>query len=288
VFPAYAKINLGLLVLNKRPDGYHNIETVFHRVDLFDRISFAPSAEISVVSTSPDAPSDETNICYKAAKLLREHLGLQDGVTITIEKRIPVGAGLGGGSSDAATVLSRLPAFWGYPVDMGLLYELALKLGSDVPYFLGPGSASASGRGEILHYFSLDLPYTILLCNPNIHVATGWAYGQIHPREGREGADLRTVLMQGMQDPRLLNQMLVNDFEPPVFRAFPEVGKLKDEMLAAGAVYAAMSGSGSTVYGLFETAKEAEGVATRLHASGYRTFITAPHFFPADQACDHA
>jgi 4-diphosphocytidyl-2-C-methyl-D-erythritol kinase len=282
VFPAYAKINLGLLVLNKRPDGYHNIMTVFHKIDLFDRISFAPSAQVSVISTSPEAPSDESNICHKAARLLCECLKVHEGVRITIEKKIPVGAGLGGGSSDAATVLRHLPAFWGRSAEAGLLHELALELGSDVPYFLGRGSASAQGRGEVLEYFTVDLPFTILLCNPNIHVATGWAYGQLRPPETREQADLKDVIRQGIHDPQTLIERLVNEFEPAVFRTFPEVGKLKEDMYSAGAVYASMSGSGSSVYGLFEDGKEAEDLASRLSTKGYRTFITAPHFLPAD------
>jgi 4-diphosphocytidyl-2-C-methyl-D-erythritol kinase len=282
VHPAYAKINLGLLVLNKRPDGYHNIMTVFHRIDLFDRISFAPSAQISVISTSPDAPSDESNICHKAARLLCEALNVRDGVTITIEKNIPVGAGLGGGSSDAATVLRHLPAFWNRHPDQALLHELALELGSDVPYFLGSGSAVARGRGEILEYFLLDLPYTVLLCNPNIHVATGWAYAQLRPHPGRESVDLKRIVLQEMHDPRILKEKLQNDFEPAVFPAHPEIGQLKEDMYSAGAAYAAMSGSGSSVYGLFTNTGEAQSLAARLSARGYKALITSPHFLPAE------
>jgi 4-diphosphocytidyl-2-C-methyl-D-erythritol kinase len=282
VFPAYAKINLGLLVLGKRPDGYHNIMTVFHRIDLFDRIAFTPSAGISVISSSPEAPSDESNICHKAARLLAEKLNAHDGVTITIEKKIPVGAGLGGGSSDAATVLLRLPGFWGRPAPLALLRNLALELGSDVPYFLGSGTAAATGRGEILDYFHLALPFTILLCNPNIHVATGWAYGQIQPQPDRKSIDLKDVIVRGVEDPEILNGKLANDFELPVFQAFPEIGRLKKEMYDSGAVYAAMSGSGSSVYGLFADRSKAERLATLLHAKNYRAFLTPPHFLPAE------
>jgi 4-diphosphocytidyl-2-C-methyl-D-erythritol kinase len=282
VFPAYAKINLGLLVLNKRPDGYHNLSTVFHRINVCDRISFAPSAGISVVSTSAEAPSDESNICHKAARVLSERLYVRDGVKITIEKNIPVGAGLGGGSSDAATVLRHLPAFWGRPANQELLQELALMLGSDVPYFLSPGSASGKGRGEMLEYFAVDIPYTILLCNPNIHVATGWAYGQLRLSPTREEVNLKEVLLDGLRSPHILQEKLVNDFESPVFQAYPEVRNLKTDMVDAGAVYAAMSGSGSSVYGFFDDGNAADALAARLNTSGYRTFITPPHFLPAD------
>ena len=282
MFPAYAKINLGLLVLNKRPDGYHNIITVFHRINLFDQIGLAPSEEIAVVSTSPEAPSDESNICHEAARLLRERLKIRKGVAITIEKNIPVGAGLGGGSSDAAAVLRNLPAFWQQSVDASLLHELALQLGSDVPYFLGRGSAVARGRGEILEYFPLDLPFTILLCNPNIHVGTAWAYGQLHPRPGRNDVSLRDFLRKGIEEPRFLNETLVNDFEPAVFHAFPDIRRLKEDMLTAGAVYASMSGSGSSVYGLFNDGAAAEKLELLLRARGYRTCITPPHFLPEE------
>ncbi len=282
VFPAYAKINLGLLVLNRRPDGYHNIMTVFHRLNLCDHISLAPSARVSVISTSPDAPSDESNICHTAARLLGDQLNVRAGVAITIDKKIPVSAGLGGGSSDAATVLRHLPTFWGRTADPNLLYDLALKLGSDVPYFLGSGSALATGRGEILDYFRLELPFTVLLCNPNIHLATGWAYGQINPLETRGQLDFKDVVLRGVHDPRILREKLVNDFEPAVFRTYPEVGKLKDDMMTAGAVYAAMSGSGSSVYGLFADQVRAENLGIRLGARGYRTFITPPHFLPEE------
>ncbi|MCC6398975.1 MAG: 4-(cytidine 5'-diphospho)-2-C-methyl-D-erythritol kinase, partial [Bacteroidetes bacterium] len=179
MFRAYAKINLGLYVVERRPDGFHNIETIFHRVDIADTIRLAPAREITVTSSSPEAPSDSSNICHGAASMLRDHLGVTRGVHIHIEKQIPVGAGLGGGSADAACILRELPAFWGAAVPDQVLSTLALKLGSDVSFFLSPGSAVARGRGEILEYFPLDIPYTILLCNPNVHVSTAWAYAQI-------------------------------------------------------------------------------------------------------------
>ena len=181
MFHAYAKINIGLYVVERRPDGFHNIETVFHRIAIADALSLTPAGEIRVSSSSPDAPSDNTNICFKAAALLQAHLKTSQGVHIHIEKQVPVGAGLGGGSADAACVLRQLPALWGATVPEESLRTMALQLGSDVPYFLSPGSAVAGGRGELLQYFTLDVPYTILLCNPGIHVATGWAYGRITP-----------------------------------------------------------------------------------------------------------
>ena len=278
MFQAFAKINIGLYVVERRPDGFHNIETVFHRIAVADTLNIEPSAEIRVTSSSPDAPSDQTNICYKAAVLLQEYTGTSRGVHIHIEKKVPVGAGLGGGSADAACVLRHLPAFWNATVPEETLRAMALALGSDVPYFLSPGSAVAAGRGEILNYVTLDVPYAILLCNPGIHVATGWAYGQIRPGRVDMPPDLAAVVIGGMQDPSSLQARLRNDFEAVVFPAHPAVRQVKEDMLHAGAVFAMMSGSGSTVYGLFPDLAGAERCAGPLAAAGFRTFITPPHF----------
>jgi 4-diphosphocytidyl-2-C-methyl-D-erythritol kinase len=282
MFQTYAKINIGLYVVERRPDGFHNIETVFHRIAIADTLTLTPAGEIRVSSSSPDAPSDNTNICYKAAALLQAFLKTSQGVHIHIEKQVPVGAGLGGGSADAACVLRELPALWGATVPEETLRAMALQLGSDVPYFLSPGSAVAGGRGEILQYFSLDVPYTILLCNPGIHVATGWAYGKIKPGKESKPDDLAKIVTNGMCDPSILGQNLRNDFEGVVFSSHPAVARIKADMLAAGAVFAMMSGSGSTVYGLFRLGEIANQCAAQLAETGYRTFITPPHFTGAE------
>jgi 4-diphosphocytidyl-2-C-methyl-D-erythritol kinase len=163
-------------------------------------------------------------------------------------------------------------------VEETTLQAIALGLGSDVPYFLGAGSALARGRGELLEYFSLVVPYVILLCYPNIHIATAWAYGQVspNPREGKP--DLRTILIRGLGDPRRLDGELTNDFEPAVIAAHPAIGRIKEAMQQGGSLYASMSGSGSSVYGLFESASAAEQTAGRLSEDDFRTFITPRAF----------
>ncbi len=278
MFRAYAKINIGLYVIERRPDGYHNIETVFHRIDLWDELAFDPSPAIEVSTTSPDVPGDASNICHKAARLLQDHLGVSAGVRISLRKQIPVGAGLGGGSADGAAVLRELPAFWGRVVDEQTLRRLALELGSDVPFFLGRGSAVASGRGEILDYFPLDIPFVILLCHPHIHVATDWAYGHITPGTAGKPADLRQAVLQGIREPSRLTQLLRNDFESVVFASHPEIADLKESMIRGGAVFSLMSGSGSSVYGFFPAIPDAERVAASLAARGFRPSVTLPHF----------
>ncbi len=275
---AYAKMNLGLRILGKRPDAYHSIETVFHRIDLFDQITFSSSPSIIVESNSSEAPGGEENICYKAATLLQKFLGTGEGVHISITKNIPVGAGLGGGSSDAATTLRELPRFWKKSVQEETLQEMALQLGSDVPFFLGRSSALGRGRGEVLEYFDLEIPYWIVLCYPNIHVSTARAYSRISPAHPSHQNNLRQTLELNIQQPDVLTKELKNDFEEIVFEEYPEVGSVKKTILESGAIFASMSGSGSSVYGFFQEEKSAANVMQQLNSKGYRTFLTAPGF----------
>lgn len=275
---AYAKINLGLRVLERRPDGYHNIVTVFHRIALCDEIALTASPTIGVISSSAEVPSDETNICYRAATLLSELLHPRAGVRIELRKRIPVGAGLGGGSSDAATVLLHLPAFWGCSITADDLSRLALHLGSDVPFFLRKGSAIAAGRGERLTYFSADIPYWILVCYPNIHISTAWAYARVTPRSRTPEYDPAEIIRTQMRNPELLRAALVNDFEPVVFEAYPQVRSVKELMLTGGAVFASMSGSGSAVFGFFQEEERARALERVFAAQGFTTHLTPPHF----------
>ena len=279
---AYAKINLGLRVLERRPDGYHNIETVFHRVGLSDDLTFEASDRIEVVSSDPAAPGGPTNLCFRAAAMLQELTGSPKGVRINLVKRIPVGAGLGGGSSDAALVLRELPRFWEKALDQPRILASALRLGSDIPYFLGDGSALAWGRGEILEYFTLDLPYAILLCTPDIHVSTAWAYRQVVPRPADDRPGLKAMLTEGVLRGDILREQLTNDFEPAVFSAYPAIASIKKRLLELGAAVALMSGSGSTVYGLFLDPSAASRAGDTFRAQGCRVSLTPPHFHPGD------
>jgi len=278
---AYAKINLGLRILERRPDGFHNIETVFHRIALHDEVTLEPAGTIEVSTSLSAAPGGEANICYGAVRLLQERLGVRTGARISIRKAIPVGAGLGGGSADAALVLRELPRLWGLDVTEETLRELALQLGSDVPYFLGPGSALARGRGEQLSYTQLEIPYTILLCSPDIHVSTAWAYRGVTASGIRDLPDLLVILREGLEDPTLLRGSLINDFEPTVFASYPEIQRVKETMLDSGAVYASMSGSGSSVFGLFAAGDDAAALAESFRRRGYSTSTTPPGFIAA-------
>jgi 4-diphosphocytidyl-2-C-methyl-D-erythritol kinase len=278
---AYAKINIGLNILGKRQDGYHDLETVFHRIDLADEILLEPSSTIGFTCDSSGVPSDDSNLCLRAAHLLQQECGTLRGVQVSLTKRIPIGAGLGGGSSDAATTLLGLNKFWGLNLSRQNLQTLALKLGSDVPYFLHYNSARASGRGEILEYFPLDLPFWILLVYPMLQVPTTWAYGQLRSTEYSGNRLTKEFLLATLHQPEKLRTSITNDFEPPVFKQYPELKEIKESLVKSGAIFALMSGSGSAVYGFFPDYKKAQALSTDL-AKRYQIFITPPHFQPTE------
>ena len=276
---AYAKINLGLHIVGKRPDGFHDIETIFHRIDLFDVINIEKSADISISCTDPSIPAGPENLCWKAAEILRKESGTAFGARITIEKNIPVGAGLGGGSSDAASVLTALNEMWGLSLRKDELLRLALNLGSDVPYFLEKSTAYGEGRGERLTPLELNLPYWIVLINPNIHISTPWAYSRL--AEERNGVfPRRPNLLEGIGDD-LVNGILraENDFEGIVFREHPKIGKIKQQLKEFGALLSLMSGSGSTMFGLFNDKDHAVN-ALQIFSKEYFANLTEPYFDP--------
>lgn len=275
---APAKINIGLRILRKRSDGYHDIETIFHRIALSDEITLERSTGISFSSDDPTLPTDERNLCVRAAHLLRDEArGECGGVSIHLKKRIPAGAGLGGGSSDAASTLLGLEKLWKLRLTAQRRHALAATVGSDVPYFLRPGSASATGRGEVLEYFRLDLPYWILLVYPAVQVSTAWAYSQVRPGEGTNAVPLREILSGYAGNLGELSLNVKNDFEPAVFRSFPAVREIKERVISLGAGFAQMSGSGSSVYGFFEEERRLRRAAEIL-GERFSVFVTPPFY----------
>ncbi len=282
---AHAKINVGLRILRKRDDGYHDIETIFHRVSVWDDISLAPASSITMTSDQKDLPTDDRNLCVAAAGLLRKQYDVRAGVHIELKKNIPIGAGLGGGSSDAAATLIGLCRLWKLQPSKEELASIALRLGSDVPYFLQQGSASATGRGEILEYFSLDLPYWIVLVYPNIHISTAWAYGQfkiqnVVPQARTEfKKSLKSILIENIDKPQELRRFVINDFEPLVLQSNATVARVTNDLIQWGAEFAQLSGSGSSVYGLFRDETKARN-AVGAFQKAYAVFLTPPHFQP--------
>ena len=277
---AYAKINLGLHVLGKRTDGYHNIETVFRLIDLYDELEIVQADEgTHFTSNNPELKEDNTNLCVRAANLLRDLTGTHTGVEISLKKRIPIGAGLGGGSSDAAAALRGIAKLWSLEISQSELQTISASLGSDVPFFFVGETAYATGRGEILEPLTLQIPYTILVVTPKIHVSTSWAYSELKPIAGQRKLDLKALLRDRISDHAALRSQLVNDFEEPVFRTYPEIRTLKESLLNAGAIHAIMSGSGSSVFALFEDSVRA-AKAQKVFSDEYVTSVTDPSFKP--------
>ncbi|MBO7587637.1 MAG: 4-(cytidine 5'-diphospho)-2-C-methyl-D-erythritol kinase [Bacteroidales bacterium] len=243
------KINLGLYIVRKRPDGYHDLETVFYPTDFFsDMLTTEPSTqELEFVCRSPwDTGADSDNLCVKAFRLLQKDYGIH-GVRMVLEKGIPIGAGLGGGSADAAFALKALAQHFNLPLSSEQLHHYAAQLGSDVPFFIHNAPMYATGRGEILTPVSLDLSdYRIEIVKPDFSVSTKEAYAGITPRV--PVLNVTDIIRRPVEEWRGL---LHNDFEDSIFQRYPELAEIKAEMYAKGAVYAAMTGSGTAIFGLF-------------------------------------
>jgi len=250
VFPN-CKINLGLNILHKRSDGFHDIETVFYPVPFTDALEVitntqTDSVEFSGTGLVVDGSADD-NLCVKAYRLLKKDFPQLPGVKIHLLKAIPMGAGLGGGSADAAFMLKMLNDKFKLTIPVDQLIGYALQLGSDCPFFIQNKPGFATGRGELLEELPLDLSsYKIVLINPGIHINTGWAFSQVNPTLPNKS--IKEIIQQPITN---WKAELKNDFEVAVFAAHPEIQKIKDELYRLGAVYASMSGSGSTVYGIF-------------------------------------
>ena len=252
---AYAKLNVGLRVLYKRPDNYHELRTVFQTISLADRldVAFTPTDVTSIAIEG--TPEIADNLVEKATRLVLEELSLQAVVRFLLKKHIPSGAGLGGGSSDAAAVLLALPVLAGRVIPIGRLLALAAQLGSDVPFFLRGGTALGLGRGEELYPLP-DLPSQhCLLVAPNVHSSTAQAYGDLS--RGLTTTALQNKLNNFQQDVWSgvdVSVPVANDFEPVVFALHPELTAIRDRLVDSGATFAGMTGSGSSIFAFFDSA----------------------------------
>lgn len=246
--PAYAKINWSLRITGKRADGYHELETLFQTISLYDTLTFTESDHLSLTCDDPKIPVDETNLVLRAARAVGA-----PPVSIALHKEIPAGGGLGGGSSDAAATLVAL----GKPS-----HDIALNLGSDVPFFLTGGTAYATGRGEILMPMPRMTGIPLLLLIPEERISTAQAFGKLRRFSPPLGVDR----YRAMIDDDLLSHAteLVNDFEEPIFEMLPILRTLKTRLHEAGAAWAAMSGSGSTIVGAFRSIEDRDAAFKRL------------------------
>jgi 4-diphosphocytidyl-2-C-methyl-D-erythritol kinase len=272
-----AKLNLWLEILGKRDDGFHEIKTVFHKISLYDtiRLSLLPRGNIIVTADDPAVPTDATNLAYRAAALLTEDRKLATGVAIHIKKKIPAGAGLGGGSSNAATTLVGLNKLLHLNLSGQDLQNLSKNIGADVPFFVSNFATSrASGIGEILTPLRLSQRLWFLIVFPGFAVSTSWAYGAY---------DAYTLLTNKKNNHKIyyfsrsfddVVSLLLNDFEPVVVSHHPEIKAIKESLLQAGASGALLSGSGSSVFGVFATRQAAERAKPVLaQRESHRVFL---------------
>jgi 4-diphosphocytidyl-2-C-methyl-D-erythritol kinase len=275
--PAFAKINLGLRVLGRRPDGYHEISTVFQTISLHDTLTFetAPGGRLEMVCTDPELPADETNLVLRAASALGERFGVAAGARIGLEKVIPAGGGLGGGSADAAVTLAALATLWGIETDAGELAEIGARLGADVPFFLYGGTAAGEGPGTDIRPLADAPKMHLCVVTPCVRVSTAEAYGALGaPALTKEEALANLSVSRTEADfPDSPCDVWSNDFEAVVVRLHPEVGRAREALSRAGARRVLLSGSGSSVFGVFESKGAAARACAALGAeTGWRLF----------------
>ncbi|HQZ98204.1 MAG TPA: 4-(cytidine 5'-diphospho)-2-C-methyl-D-erythritol kinase [Pyrinomonadaceae bacterium] len=276
--PSFAKINWTLRVLGKRGDWFHELFTVFQTVSLSDTLHFAESENLEMTCDDGNVPIDERNLIVQAGNSLRNKFGINKGAAIHLEKRIPSPGGLGGGSSNAAVALVGLAKLWELDVSFDELMPIAAILGSDVPFFLFGGSAVGSGRGELLEQLDDIIEPCLLIVTPNVSVSTKDAFRRLGAAT-LTNAELKHILSVCRTEAASLSlhrSALINDFEASVFADFPEVRRVKETLLELGAVNAAMSGSGASVFAIFDNIETRQTAIKALDPeSTWRKFAVA-------------
>ncbi len=276
--PSFAKINWSLCILGKRDDGFHELFTVFQTVSLHDTLTFEESDKLELTCDDPTVPVDGRNLILKAATMLRAQFDVRQGAEIHLEKRIPSPGGLGGGSSNAAATLIGLKSLWRIDVSDDEIHEIAAKLGSDVPFFLYGGTVIGTGRGELIEQIGDIAEERMLIVTPNISVSTKDAFERINAQTLTSEAQKFNLTVcrndAGTFDPR--HSVLINDFELSIFDAHPEIKRVKDTLLGLGAVNAAMSGSGASVFAIFDKQETRQAALKALDREvNWRKFAVA-------------
>jgi 4-diphosphocytidyl-2-C-methyl-D-erythritol kinase len=271
IIKSCAKINIGLNVIRKRNDGYHDIETIFYPINLFDKLIFEKSDKFQFTSNNEDLELNSSNLIFKAKNLLEESSGKIITTKILLQKKIPIGAGLGGGSSNCAVTLLSLNELFHLGVNEENLNKIALQLGSDVPFFINPNPSFATSRGEVLNEIKFKIHSPILIVNPGIHVSTKWAFENI--RIEKRNFSLQNLIVSENFSFIDSKDKIVNDFEKVVFKKYPEIKNIKNEMYEAGALFSLMTGTGSTVFGIFTKLDEA--VKAKKH---FKKYFSAIHY----------
>ena len=288
-FKTPAKVNLGLHIHGKREDGFHELETIFQMVSLFDDVELELlSSGIKLECDTPGIPTDDTNLVCKAALLLRKSYQVEGkGVSIRLKKKIPFGAGVGGGSGNAAGVLMGLNRLWDLNIDREKLFTLAAELGSDVPFFLTSPCALGKGRGERLKVLESCSKFQVLMVVPGFPIATSWVYQNLRLKLTKRPNNISILRKNlSLSDITSLGSQLYNDLESVVIQKFPEVKVVKDELWAWGALGVLLSGSGSTVFGIFDDPEKAQVACASLNGDWERvvteTIESFTEFYPEE------
>jgi 4-diphosphocytidyl-2-C-methyl-D-erythritol kinase len=274
---SYAKINLGLFVTGRLPGGYHGIETGFAFLDYSDWLEVKRAEATTISCNDPDVPTGKDNLITKAIRSFHQAFGTNGYFSIKLDKKIPAGAGLGGGSSNAAVMLRLLNRIYEKQIPLDDLCRVGAALGADVPVFVRAETAIGRGKGTELSYHPIQPGYHIVTAWPGIHSSTAEAYALCEPG-GPPPEPLEEILTE--YNPDEWSYLLRNDLEPPVISRYPQVGDLKDQLYDMGALYAAMSGSGSSVFGIFEQEVTAMETYQYLLSLDYRANYTPPGFRP--------
>lgn len=272
---ANSKINLGLRIINKREDGFHEIESIFQEISLSDKLVIKKSNNIDFKTNSDELNKTGNNLCVKAAEVLQNEYGIK-GMDIFLEKKIPIGSGLGGGSSDAAAVLKCSNLLYNLDIPNQKLKKLAAELGSDIPFFLHGRTAHVSGRGEVIEPINIGLNYYVLLVLPQTKVSTEEAYKSLGLLLTRNDNDFKfkssNLLNLGV---RKFKNIFYNEFEKSIFDKYPNLCEIKNLLYREQAEYASLSGSGSTVYGIYSSPEIAQKAHEKL-SKFYRCYVVKP------------
>ncbi|HVF47190.1 MAG TPA: 4-(cytidine 5'-diphospho)-2-C-methyl-D-erythritol kinase [Pyrinomonadaceae bacterium] len=276
--PSFAKINLILRIAGKRSDGYHELCTLFQTVSLCDMLSFYADDALGLTCDDDSLPIGDDNIMIKAGKALRDRFKISEGAAMHLEKRIPAPGGLGGGSSNAAAALMGLTRLWGLKASTEDLYGIATGLGADVPFFLHGGTAIGTGRGDSIEPMDdIDEPF-ILIVTPDVPVSTQLAFDRVAATTLTNGSSNRIlrVCRNEAESLDLRHSVLINDFETSVFDTYPEIRRVKATLLKLGAVNAAMSGSGASVFAIFDNTETRQAAEKALDIeSTWRKFAVS-------------
>ena len=271
-----AKVNIGLRIVGKRSDGYHDIETILQTIDLSDEIEIEEASRgIEVVCDTPGIPQGQENLAFAAAKMTLKVAHSTRGVRIEIDKKIPSGGGLGGGSSNAAATIKGLNSLFDLGLDEEKMYEIAKTLGSDVPFFIRGGAALATGRGDRLKHVDVKRKLNLVVVFPGFPISTGWAYEKGNSGLTPPDFDIK-ILVSALErgDISSLCKRLYNSFEEVVFGHYPDLLDVKKRMLQLGALGALLSGSGSCVFCIVEERDSARAIASEFSKKGLATWET--------------